>query len=765
MSMVHGKEWRPSGAGYSMKRILHLCILTAVVLGMLSAGGPVSAAPLQDKAILSLADFGAGSDIVLHGPYDLSHLRFSLPANWAVQDGGSLNLMISAYYSGEIPTQNQGQPDSFLGALLDVSINGHLLQSVGLRAGDNIVYQVPMAPADLSSNRQDGTLDLTFFLDASVDCNYDYHHTTVMIARASQAVLPYSEIPLQMDLHRLPWPIYQEGLLASQSATVVVPAQASASELRAGLLTMASFGRMSASKLPLALISADELTDDIRNQSNLIIVGKASALPILANAALPVPIKDSRYNSADMQADDGVVQITASPWNSAKTLLLIGGNTDAGVVKAAQALSTGSLQTAGAPTYSIVAQVNPSNINVAGSEEAAASGDDWTFASLGYATETLNGPGTNWFSYTFTIPTGQVAAADPTLKLVYSNSALVDPQRSGADVYLNGDLGGSVRFAEDASSMVTASIVLPRSSTHPGRNRLDIAVTLIPRDVCSIFTFNGLWITIYPDSVLHLPLVPASATAFALEDLSAFPYPFANDPSLGSTVFVVPETDHNAWTAAGSLAYDLGTQAGGAVLAFGAAYSGQLNDTVKKQDLILVGMPKDIGILLEMKDSLPAYFDRGSNAAILPSQQVTYRISPTKDLGYLELLKSPFADGRAIIGVLGTTGNGVTSAAKAILAAAVRENLKGNFVTVDGDQTAVVDTRSGLGIGQLPSALGTSVAADVNPMAVTTGVAPFTPEAYTRQPILGGLIAVIVLIVGVLAVVFATQRRKPKSRL
>ncbi len=744
-----------------MKRIVHLLVLILTILSALGASQPALAATLNAPAVLSLTDLGASNEIVLHGPYDTTHVLFGLPATWTLQDGAELDLVISAYFASSdtaVPAPTQG--NSFLGALLDVSFNGKVQQSVPLNAGNHLVYKVPIEASALKSANRDGTLDIGFFLNAAIDCNYGFHHTTVVIDGTSQALFPYVEMPLHYDLRRLPWPLYQTGLKMPDSTMVVVPSQASASELQSGLVTMAALGRLSHSKLPASLITVDDLTDSVRSQSNLVFVGKAAAFPMLGNLPLPAPVNGSQYNLNEMKADDGILEMGGSPWNPSKSLLIVGGNSDAGVVKAAQALSTGSLQTSMSPAYAVIADVNP----VAGSGAAsAAQSPDRSLGDMGTIADTITGMGTQWFSYSFTIPPGQVATSDPYINLVYSNSALVDPTRSGAVVYLNGDTVGSVVFSSTNASVATTRINLPLSSIHPGLNTIDIQATLIPNQVCSAFTFNGLWMTIYPETVLHLPLAAATPQAIALQDLSTYPYPFANDPSLSTTTFVVPRVDHNAWANAGLVAYDMGARSTGAILGFSAAYDGQLSETQKKGDLVIVGQPKDLSIVDTLKASMPAYFDKGSNIATLPAEQVSYRISPTKDLGYLELFESPWQSQRAVLSVFGTSANGLASSATAMVTSRTRQNLKGNFVTVDGDQTTVVDTRSGVGTGQLPSALGTAVTAQMTPVAVSAVAPAVAPVTYNKQPILILLVVVLLLIVGVLILAAVLQRRKPKS--
>ena len=60
---------------------------------------------------------------------------------------------------------------------------------------------------------------------------------------------------------------------------------------------------------------------------------------------MPAPLTNNAFNPQGMQTDDGILELAVSPWNNARSLLIVSGNTDAGVVKAAQALSNNNIQT------------------------------------------------------------------------------------------------------------------------------------------------------------------------------------------------------------------------------------------------------------------------------------------------------------------------------------------------------------------------------------------------------------------------------------
>lgn len=741
-----------------MKRIFCSVLLIALVLPVFMAAQTVAAQDVGDN-VFTLADLGLEEDMVLNGPYDSNGLRFDIPPTWQLKPGAMLQLEITSFFVGEgILTRLEGS--TLVGATLEVFFNDVLQQSIPLVEGNRVTYQIPITDDALVPISDAGWHEIAFFLDAALDCDLDFHRTTVVIDTNSKAVLQYDQAPLSLDLRKLPWPIYQERRKFYDPVTVVIPDAPSAEELQSALVVMGSFARMTGGKLPVNMISVSQMTDEIKAQAHLLMVGKASAFSILNEFSLPVPLVGNGFISQEGTDEDGVVQIISSPWNDERVIILISGASDQAVIKSSQAVSTLNLQTGITPDYSIVAQVNPvSSLGVMATDLTLFNSPDITFEDLGFESVDISGLGTNWQSYEFVIPPGQIPAEGPYLDMNYSVSELVDPLRSEGVVYLNDVRIGSMALESEASNLGRARINMPASILRPGVNNLDIAVNLIPKDECSVSGFSGLWVTLYSDSLLHLPLTEVSDTDFVLQDIRAYPYPFSNDPSLSSTTIVVPQQDFASWLEAGKIAYDLGARISGPMLAFSVAFDGQIKEELQANNFILVGQPKDLTLLSGIKDGMPAHFEDGSNVAVLDTQQVIYRVAADKDLGYLQLFPSPWNDQGAILGMFGTSPAGLGFAVNAIVDPVSRDQLSGNFATLDGGSPVIIDTRTGLGLGRLNSSPNLTV--DVVETITPSQSVPDTQTTVirSRQMIITAMIGVIVLMFIVIIVALRSRRR------
>ena len=381
-----------------MKKLIH-SLLSSFVLAGLLVGFSFSSSQAEElnqtsaaQTTLSFEQIGQ-ADTVMHGPYSTTRLRFGLPANWAFENGAALHFLItSSLITDKDNLVSDGQ---YIAATMRVTLNKKIITTIPLVAGANVVYDVPIPVDAFVTSLNDGRQDLVLFLDASVDCNNLYHSTTVIVSSGSYFSLPYHEVGPQIGLNILPRPIYQRDSVFPVDAVMVVPDFPSADEMKAALIVSASFGRMSIGVQSFILVSASQLTQELQDSSNLIFVGKASSLPILQRLTLPAPLVNNNFSAAGMQTDDGLLQMAISPWNDGRASLVVSGNSDAGVVKAAQALSAGEIQTGSDLNLAIVAEVVPPKFDSSPGQNnfGLTPQDTHTFSELGYETMTITGEG------------------------------------------------------------------------------------------------------------------------------------------------------------------------------------------------------------------------------------------------------------------------------------------------------------------------------------------------------------------------------------
>ena len=691
---------------------------------------PTAAAPRfqtdGSPATLSFAMLGQ-TDLLMRGPYSTTNLRFGLPINWAFEEGATLQLMITSnLVTDAASTVAEGQP---IGASLNVSFNRSQIALIPLTAGQNIVYDIPIPPTALSPRLDDGRHVLELLLDADTDCDPNLlHQTSISISSASQFTFPYTEQTPAINLEQLPRPIFQRDSVYPIDAVLVVPDQPSAQEMQAALIAAAGLGRMSDSQLPFSLVNSSQITEDTLTASNLIFLGRAENLSLLRDVELPAPLSTDGFDAEGSQPDDGILQIAVSPWNPGRALMVVSGNTDAGVVKAAQALSYGSIQTVSDTNLAIVTDVAPPNIEDDSITLDALTSATHTFRDLGYGVATLAGLGKSELVVDFYVTPGLIAANDSYLDLVFNNSALLSFERSGLNVSLNGNLVGSLRFSDETASTATQRIKISPSLVLPGSNQLRIQADLAAPTNCGLAEATNLWASILPESTLYLPLQQAPVDFNIVQNLNAYPYPFANIPTLSNTAFILPNNNPASWAVASEIAFGLGGRVRGAVIDLAAAFDDAVPEDLRNsRDLILIGLPSELTLISELKDSLPAPFETGQNIPTVDNQQVSYRFPPDTSIGYLQLLPSPWNSARTILAVVGSTDEGVGLAGNALSDPLLRSRLAGNFALVSAENISVADTRTGLGMGGLaenPDVISEPVVPEPNPSPVVPAARP-----------------------------------------
>ncbi len=336
------------------------------------------------------------------------------------------------------------------------------------------------------------------------------HRTSVIVSSTSQFALLYDEVAPITDLTLLPRPLYQRNAVFPVPTYLVIPDAPSTQEMQAALTVAAAFGRMTSGNQSLTMLPLGRLSDEIRNSSNLILLGKTpffSTLPAPWTAATLVP--------AAMLPDDGRLQLAVSPWNGARAVLIISGDSDMGVVKAAQALSNNNIQTSGRSDLAVVAEVGAASQSPDQQAVLSFPVKTHTFADLGYGIITLTGAGSMDSFFKFVIPPGMVADNDSYLDLTFDNSPAADLTASDLSVYINGKAIGGAVLSPQTTSVTTQRLRIPLTVLLPGANQLRIQATLVPLTLCSSPGNTNLWLTILPESVLSLPLKPAPVVVSA----------------------------------------------------------------------------------------------------------------------------------------------------------------------------------------------------------------------------------------------------------
>ena len=649
----------------------------------------------SDPNVVSWESLGL-SETNLVGPYDTVYFSFGLPADWKLTDGASLSLSLGVSVSTGIQNgtssavTGQDQPfnSGIVGAgTLTVTLNDTTLIVLPIDQVGEIVKTIQIPTEAFISAQDDGVVDISIVLNSGTAC-YNFDQMNVVVRTSSFFTLPHESVQPSTNLVNFPRPIYQNSFIPD-AALLVIPDQPSAAELQAALTVASGLGKLSNGTLTFDMVTLSKLTEEQELANDLIFVGTSVSLPVLGQLQLPLPVNEGQFKVSEGAPDDGLVEMINSPWNNANVILVVSGNTDQGLIKAAQAVSTGVFLPNEFPNVAVVQEVQ--TIPVLTPQPT-----DQTLADLGYKGRLFESRGVGNVTYNFNVPPGWTVASDSHFELVYGHSALLDYDSSGIVVLLNGKPIGSVRMS-DASASISANKVLisiPASAVIPGKNRLDVRVNLVQHDVCSPQNMRGLWVNVWPESTLHLPLDLTLINPVTALGLASYPAPFVYYPLLDNTAFVLMPDNLDSWRAALTMASVLGDNANGPVTALKVFYSDDLPEAERsKYNLLIIGQPSQMPIMGEINKTLPIPFIEGSDVLADGNFQVTYRIPPASPIGYMEIMPSPWNSDNVILAVLGNTPQGLGWATSALIDSDLRSQLAGNFAVINDQQIITTDTR------------------------------------------------------------------------
>ena len=742
-------------------RIIALVALFGMMLGSplnvfahrsSETGNPEQAAFIQigaNEATVTFADLGF-RETSLVSPFDSTRVLFSIPANWRLTPGGELQLDYDVNLSGADAGLFSDQ-NPYGGTLL-VTFNGQVVTTISLKDLGTQSLKFPLPANGLTSIRQDGRHELTISLAAQFSCLYNIR-AVVVIKPTSKLKLPFEVSAPELNLSRLPAPFHLRNALVPDSTVLVVPNNPDIKELQAALNVMSGFGSLVGENFDFRLVTVDELTDELRTASNLIFVGRPDELDPLNDVKFSLAVENKKFVNLPAESEsDGVIEMAGSPWNDSKVILLVSGNAVDAVVKSAQALSSGSILTYENPALAYVADVQPLADTLPVIE-------DFTLQSLGYKNETLSGIGLNSVQYLFNASKEQIYSKDAYIDLTYYHSGLLDYGYSSFSVELNNEVIASTAFSKDTQQLSTLQVKFPPGLLRFGENRLTVSARMLATTSCDTSGFSDPWLTISDQSKIHLPATtsPSSGTPPML-DLKFFPNLFLTHSDLGDLAFVFPKSAPSTWKIAGQLAYELGRISNPLISNLKAVYAEDIPQQVLNQNsLIVIGRSSTLPLLSQINDQLPAPFDIASDTASESNMQVVYRIPKGMNVGYLELLDSPFNAEKPLLVLAGNSEEGLVMASNALLVNELRNQLTGVFAVTNGTQIATGNASSAF------SAVGTLVppqaAVVTTPMPATSrGPATLTPPGWLL-PVLGvSGIAILLILIWVIISAFSGRR-------
>jgi hypothetical protein len=425
------------------------------------------------------------------------------------------------------------------------------------------------------------------------------------------------------------------------------------------------------------------------------------------------------YNGQAVAEGDGIIQEVLSPWSEDRAVLIITGLSDEAVRKASQAMSSEARFPGMNGSVALVREtLSPSETN-----QTASIAVENTLTDLGYQDKILSGQSPQPVDYYFRVPYGWQLTEPAGIDLYFSHSQLIDYAQSGVTVLLNGKPVTSLALNKETADNGHIHVSLVDSDAQVNQsNRLTIRVDMPLPAECVDPKARQAWFVIKATSKISL----AHNEIAQLDlDLDYFPQPFHLYPALANLLFVLPDAPLiSELDSALKLAASLGNSAGKNTTVPMAILDRDLSQvSLADYQIIAIGRPSRNTLLQEVNDKLPQPFLAGTDEIEQRLDDVIFRLSTDVDLGYLQLIPSPWQTEHALLAVTGTTDRGMQQAVQTLINRAWA--LNGNLALVRNDKVSTIDTRELTSIG-----MASTVATAVPEMSATTP----TPAAAALSP-------------------------------
>jgi hypothetical protein len=593
-----------------------------------------------------------GNRFRLNGIYDEARLGFTRPRNWKIK---SVKILMRYRQSGALYATRSN---------MTVRVNDTGVGSIPLtKRQDEIGTVVFDVPLHLIQDYNEITV--AALQNNSPTCTQDPFDPSLWseVMPDSKVVFTYEPQAAPLDFSRYPFPVFDELSLEGNQISYVLPSQITDSWLTSTTRLQTSLGRI-ADYRPLDTRTVKGI-DEIKATEGAIVIGTPEQQPALKSLKLPLGVKDNKIQDEKQQpiADDtGVLMLTTTPTTKAP-ILVVTGNTEQAVAKAAQFLIQARDRKIGTGKTVLVKNVNqvpspparewPGYLPL---KEEFKLKDLKDYNNQPMKDVTVRGSDAPPVEFNFrSLPDDELQpGSSMVLRFSYgpqvnANTSLVEVQLDGVGIY------GKRLTSMNGMMRDTLELELPPDKIKPN-TKMQVRFRLDPRErrSCSRVTSQQLWATLHPDTEFRIRRT--NAVQLPNLQLLSSAYPFASPQDLSTTAVVLPDSPSPA---------DIST-----LLEFSKRIGRLSKADSVKLDVYTVGkLPKDlpkkrnlVGIGTQQKFPFPELFKaEGFQLGNLFSRQLDKsKVNTLPDNeGVIKQIVSPYSSDRILLALTSQTEKGL----------------------------------------------------------------------------------------------------------
>jgi len=472
--------------------------------------------------------------------------------------------------------------------------------------------------------------------------------------------IEYKEVQDNLNLNQYPYPYFKVGRENPVDSIIVLPDSLDSRYLTAAAYIASGFGHREAYKNIKIEVENEKNSIARLNENNLIFIGNNEDYTSISG--LP---------GSGVEPGDVVLEEFISPWNGNKKLLRIFGDKN-NISKAARTLFYND----------IVSQMKRKRQILKDNENARVDNildrDKITLEDLKYGDVVVKGIYEQRATFNYTLPTGWQLKEGSSINFDYRYSGAIEFPQSSISVIVNGIPVGSRKLLAKDADGDKVSFLFPEELIKDTNFNIEVLFFFDVNDIdCTQLYEDKAWAVISNDSFLYLPHEEVRK-----DTLKDYPSMFFQNGKFEDTVIILPDNPRiddveialNIFAYIGHQITDIGD-----IQLIKAA---DLTEDTKNKNIILIGTPGDSSIIKSINNNLPVKFDTGF-AKLLPGDRIYFLEELGKEAGVVELVDSPWYEGRKMMVVSGVDYSTLKNAELLVTSIAIAEKLSGEVSMMD----------------------------------------------------------------------------------
>lgn len=325
----------------------------------------------------------------------------------------------------------------------------------------------------------------------------------VYITPDSTITFNYTMADYIPDLRQFPYPFIKSQAIDKDRVTAVINAENNPQILESVFNVANALGKNQTWRgFDFNITTLDQLTNDQKTTSNIILIGTAKELKLNSIATQwPLAINQDglfiHRDGSKLLDNEGLIILLKSPWNPQLAMLVLTGNSDLAVSNATQKLRDPQfIQTVTFQEYAFINQMQNYHFKLPDYNKV-------TFAALNYDDQFANGTGTNTLNYNLDLTT-QKDIQSVNLNVKYNASPFL-AKNSFLTLKVNDLPVGGVELYKKTKNTYSWKATVDKNFIKPGLNTFAFIFTLhLPYENCSAEETNAAWGMIQKNSSIDV---------------------------------------------------------------------------------------------------------------------------------------------------------------------------------------------------------------------------------------------------------------------